>query len=126
MTILLIQSTNVQLEQKIQGLVELSARRPVIRLNGEKYRQYVKSAPKNYSIIVMLTALAPQRQCSICKYVNMLFFSKNRSYSAEKTLLRHSFFENTFGKFPWSKFKSYATIEKLFLSSLNFGSQIIS
>jgi len=67
------ESANVQIEQKIQGLVDLNARRPVIRLNGDKFRQYVKSSPRNYSVIVMLTALAPQRQCSICKEVNNEF-----------------------------------------------------
>ena len=61
------QSVNVQLEQKVQSLIDLNSRRPVVRMNGDKYRQYVKSAPKNYSIILMLTALSPQRQCSICK-----------------------------------------------------------
>lgn len=39
-------------------------------MNGDKFRQYVKSSPRNYSIIIMLTALAPQRQCGICKEVN--------------------------------------------------------
>jgi len=67
------ESTSAQLEQKVQALVELNQRRAVIRMNGEKYRQYVKSAPKNYSIILMLTALAPQRQCGICKEVNSEF-----------------------------------------------------
>ena len=43
-------------------------RRSIIRMNGEKFKTYVKSGPRNYSIIVMLTALAPQRQCSICRF----------------------------------------------------------
>ncbi|XP_002167116.3 tumor suppressor candidate 3 [Hydra vulgaris] len=64
------ESVNIQLEQKVQNLVDLNSRRPVIRMNGDKYRQYVKTSPKNYSIILMLTALSPQRQCAICKEVN--------------------------------------------------------
>lgn len=43
-------------------------RRSIIRMNGEKFKTYVKSTPRNYSVIVMLTALAPQRQCSICRF----------------------------------------------------------
>ena len=61
------QSATAQLEQKISGLVELASRRPVIKMNGDKFRQYVKSSPRNYSTVLMLTALAPQRQCGICK-----------------------------------------------------------
>jgi len=33
----------------------------------------VKSSPRNYSTVLMLTALAPQRQCGICKEVNQEF-----------------------------------------------------
>lgn len=67
------ESATAQLEQKISGLVELASRRPVIKMNGDKFRQYVKSSPRNYSTVLMLTALAPQRQCGICKEVNQEF-----------------------------------------------------
>jgi len=39
-------------------------------MNGEKFRTYVKAAPRNYSTVVMLTALSAQRKCTICKEVN--------------------------------------------------------
>ena len=39
----------------------------VIRLNGNKFRDYVRNAPRNYSIMVMFTALSATRQCAICK-----------------------------------------------------------
>ncbi|XP_028397695.1 tumor suppressor candidate 3-like [Dendronephthya gigantea] len=59
-----------QLEVKVKQLMDWSSRRPVIRMNGDKYRQYVKGIPRNYSIILMLTALAPQRQCAVCREAN--------------------------------------------------------
>ena len=37
------------------------------RLNGRKFNDLVKGAPRNYSIIVMFTALSASRQCAICK-----------------------------------------------------------
>lgn len=57
------------LGDKVQQLLDLSAKRPVVRLNGNKFREFVKNSPRNYSIIVMFTALSAQRQCSICKQV---------------------------------------------------------
>jgi len=55
------------LNEKVDQLMDLTAKRPVIKLNGNKFRDFVKSAPRNYSIIVMFTALSPSRQCAICK-----------------------------------------------------------
>uniref|UniRef100_A0A023FWL1 Putative conserved membrane protein n=1 Tax=Amblyomma parvum TaxID=251391 RepID=A0A023FWL1_AMBPA len=61
------------LGERVQQLTDLSLKRPVIRLNGEKFRHFIKASPRNYSFIVMLTALAPQRQCSICRQANEEF-----------------------------------------------------
>merc|ERR1712156_545145 len=55
------------LNEKVEQLMDLSAKRPVIKLNGNKFRDYVKGAPRNYSIVVMFTALQASRQCAICK-----------------------------------------------------------
>jgi oligosaccharyltransferase complex subunit gamma len=52
------------LADKVQQLMDLSAKRPVIKLNGNKFRDYVRNAPRNYSMIVMFTALSAQRQVS--------------------------------------------------------------
>ena len=41
------------LADKVQQLVDLTAKRAVIRLNGNKFRDYVKNSPRNYSMIVM-------------------------------------------------------------------------
>lgn len=55
------------LAEKLDQLTEMSSKRPVIRLNGNKFRDLARNSPKNYSIIVMFTALSSQRQCAICK-----------------------------------------------------------
>lgn len=41
--------------------MDMSSKRPVIKLNGNKFRDYVKASPRNYSIVVMFTALSPSR-----------------------------------------------------------------
>jgi len=58
------------LSEKVEQLTEWSLKKPVIRLNFDKFKHYVKSAPRNYSIVVMLTALNSQRDCQICKPAN--------------------------------------------------------
>uniref|UniRef100_A0A8C8RJY5 Tumor suppressor candidate 3 n=1 Tax=Pelusios castaneus TaxID=367368 RepID=A0A8C8RJY5_9SAUR len=56
--------------EKVEQLMEWSSRRSVIRMNGDKFRRFVKAPPRNYSVIVMFTALQPQRQCSVCRQAN--------------------------------------------------------
>ncbi|KAI5087653.1 tumor suppressor candidate 3 isoform X1, partial [Silurus meridionalis] len=58
------------LVEKVEQMMEWSSRRSVIRMNGEKFRRFVKAPPRNYSVIVMFTALQPQRQCSVCRQAN--------------------------------------------------------
>uniref|UniRef100_A0A673IAJ2 Tumor suppressor candidate 3 n=1 Tax=Sinocyclocheilus rhinocerous TaxID=307959 RepID=A0A673IAJ2_9TELE len=53
------------LAEKVEQMMEWSSRRSVIRMNGDKFRRFVKAPPRNYSVIVMFTALQPQRQCSV-------------------------------------------------------------
>ena len=59
----------MSLEERLSQLIDLSSRRSVIRLNGQKFKNFVgsKSHPRNYSIVVMMTALAAGRQCQICR-----------------------------------------------------------
>ena len=56
------------LNDKIQSLVDSSAKRPVLRLNGNKFREYVRNAPRNYSMIVMFTALSGNILASSLKF----------------------------------------------------------
>nr|KAF6428694.1 tumor suppressor candidate 3 [Rousettus aegyptiacus] len=54
------------LAEKVEQLMEWSSRRSIFRMNGDKFRKFIKAPPRNYSMIVMFTALQPQRQCSVC------------------------------------------------------------
>merc|ERR1719318_402741 len=68
------------LTDKVTQLMDLSAKRPVIKLIGNKFRDFVKSAPRNYSIIVMFTALSASRQCAICKQASDEYHLVANSY----------------------------------------------
>ncbi|KAJ2950811.1 hypothetical protein O0L34_g9081 [Tuta absoluta] len=56
-------------EEKVQQLTDMIAKKPIIHLNLNKFKEYVKSPPKDYSFIVMFTAMAPARRCAICQHV---------------------------------------------------------
>ncbi|CAB3359021.1 tumor suppressor candidate 3 [Cloeon dipterum] len=58
------------LSEKVQQLTEMSAKRSILRFNGHKFKDFVRSTPRNYSMIVMFTALASQRQCVICRHAH--------------------------------------------------------
>lgn len=61
------------LGERVQQLTELSQKRSIIRLNSDKFQQLVKATPRNYSFIIMLTALSPHRKCTICRQANEEF-----------------------------------------------------
>lgn len=58
----------------------MNMKKPLLRFNGPKFREYVKNTPRNYSMIVMLTALAPSRQCQICRHAHDEFSIVANSY----------------------------------------------
>lgn len=39
-----------------------------MKFNLQKFRDFVKTTPRNYSVVIMFTALAPARTCTICRH----------------------------------------------------------
>jgi oligosaccharyltransferase complex subunit gamma len=72
--------SGVSLNDKVASLVSETNKRSVVRMNGNKFRDYVRNSPRNYSMIVMFTALSAQRQCSICKQAGEEFQLVANSY----------------------------------------------
>ncbi|KAF6198885.1 hypothetical protein GE061_006908 [Apolygus lucorum] len=58
------------LGERVQQLTEMNVKRAVLRFNGARFKDFVKTTPRNYSVVVMFTAMAPQRQCTICRHAN--------------------------------------------------------
>ena len=80
------------LADKVSQLVDLSTKKSVIKLNGNKFRDFVKSAPRNYSIIVMFTALAANRQCAVCKQASDEYQLVANSYRYSQLFSNKLFF----------------------------------
>ncbi|KAG5852172.1 magnesium transporter protein 1 isoform X1 [Anguilla rostrata] len=55
------------MSDKVAQMMDWAGRRAVIRMNGEKFRRFVRAPPRNYSVVVMFTALQPHRQCGVCR-----------------------------------------------------------
>lgn len=60
----------MSLGERVQQLTDLSNKRPIIRMNVQKFNDLVKGTPRNYSVVVMFTALSPARGCAICGPAN--------------------------------------------------------
>ncbi|XP_028445069.1 dolichyl-diphosphooligosaccharide--protein glycosyltransferase subunit MAGT1 isoform X2 [Perca flavescens] len=61
------------LSEKLTQMMEWASKRSVIRMNGDKFRRFVKAPPRNYSVVIMFTALQPQRQCGVCRQADEEF-----------------------------------------------------
>lgn len=68
------------LSERVSQLKDITLKKTVIHMNGLKFKEYVKSTPRNYSFIVMLTAMESHRQCSICGYVYDEFMVAVKSF----------------------------------------------
>lgn len=62
-----LQSQSASLAERVQQLTDLTMKRSVIKFNGARFKQFLKTTPRNYSVVVMFTAMAPQRQCQLCR-----------------------------------------------------------
>uniref|UniRef100_A0A1I7VCK0 Magnesium transporter protein 1 n=1 Tax=Loa loa TaxID=7209 RepID=A0A1I7VCK0_LOALO len=70
----------VYLDEKVRNLQEWMYRRPLITLNTDRWKTYVRSAPRNYSMVVMFTALSPNVDCAVCKSAYDEFYILANSY----------------------------------------------
>jgi len=73
-------SSGMSLNDKVQQLLDLTQRRPVIKLSNKNFKELVKSQPKNYTVIVMFTALQSHRGCAICRQASDEFSLVANSY----------------------------------------------
>ncbi|XP_023336658.1 tumor suppressor candidate 3 [Eurytemora carolleeae] len=56
-----LSTASAGLQERMEKLLELSSRRAVIKLNNKLFKDLVKSSPRNYSVVVMFTALSSSR-----------------------------------------------------------------
>uniref|UniRef100_A0A336MBG5 CSON013742 protein n=1 Tax=Culicoides sonorensis TaxID=179676 RepID=A0A336MBG5_CULSO len=86
------QKTKSALSEKVQAMLDMNAKKSILRFNGQKFKDYVKAAPRNYSVIVMFTALQPARQCQICRHAHDEYQIVANSYRYSMTYSNKLFF----------------------------------
>jgi len=80
------------LEEKVAQLSAWAQRKHVIKLSSAKFMTYVKSQPRNYSMIVQFTALNPQRRCTVCHEANEEYKILASSYRYSSSYSNKLFF----------------------------------
>lgn len=78
--------------ERVQALSEMANKKPVLRFNGNRFREFIKATPRNYSVIVMFTAMAPQRQCVVCKHASDEFTIVANSFRFSQAYSNKLFF----------------------------------
>jgi len=73
-------------------MLELSSRRPIVKLNDKLFKDLVRGGPRNYSVIVMFTALSSHRGCAICGQASDEFTLVGNSYRYSQFYSNKMFF----------------------------------
>lgn len=89
---ILFQTQQQPLNEKVQQLLDMNNKKPVLKFNAQKFKDFVKTAPRNYSIIIMFTAMAPSRQCVICRHASDEYTIAANSYRYSQTYSNKLFF----------------------------------
>uniref|UniRef100_A0A224XS00 Putative magnesium transporter protein 1 n=1 Tax=Panstrongylus lignarius TaxID=156445 RepID=A0A224XS00_9HEMI len=87
-----VKSKVQSLSERVQQLTEMNYKRSVLKFNGVRFKEYVKTAPRNYSVVVMFTAMAPARQCTICRHANDEFLIVANSFRYSQVYSNKLFF----------------------------------
>lgn len=80
------------LNEKVQTLLDMNLKKSVLKFNGNKFKEFVKTAPRNYSIVIMFTAMAPARQCVICRQAADEYTIVANSYRFSQSYTNKLFF----------------------------------
>jgi len=82
----------LSLAERVQYLSSIAHRKSVIRINGAIFRDYIKATPRNYSFVIMFTAMAQQRQCMICRVASDEFHIVANSFRYSQAYSNKLFF----------------------------------
>lgn len=85
-------SPSLSLSEKVQNLLDMNMKKSVLKFNTQKFKEYIRQTPRNYSVILMLTALQPARQCQICRHASDEFTILANSYRYSPTYSNKLFF----------------------------------
>ncbi|XP_076446316.1 dolichyl-diphosphooligosaccharide--protein glycosyltransferase subunit TUSC3-like [Babylonia areolata] len=97
-TICLVTLANTKLKKedtladRVHRLTDLNKKDSVIRLKGDRFYRYVVAGPRNYSVIILLTASQSDRKCPMCKEAQEEFKIVANSWHSSKEYCSKMFF----------------------------------
>jgi len=80
------------LTERVQQLLDLNNKKSILKFNGNKFRDFVKAVPRNYSVVIMFTAMQPARQCVICRHAYDEYLIVANSYRYSQAYTNKLFF----------------------------------
>nr|XP_018897613.1 PREDICTED: tumor suppressor candidate 3-like [Bemisia tabaci] len=103
-----VKTKSISLSERVEQLSQMSFKRSVIKFNPQKFKDFVKATPRNYSVVIMFTAIAPARQCSICRQASEEFNIVANSHRYSATFNNDLFFvvldfDGSADVFQWMK-----------------------
>jgi len=87
-----INTSTGTLQERVEQLLELSSRRPIIRFNNKLFKDLVRGSPRNYSVIIMFTALSSHRGCVVCRQASDEYSLVANSYRYSQFYSNKMFF----------------------------------
>ncbi|KAB0798828.1 hypothetical protein PPYR_06881 [Photinus pyralis] len=82
----------LSMAERVQQLTDMANKKSILKFNGNKFRDFVKAVPRNYSVVVMFTAMAPQRQCMVCRHASDEFTIVANSFRYSQAYSNKLFF----------------------------------
>ena len=82
----------LSLQERVQRLMDLSSRKPVIHMASKNFHDLVLPSPRNYSLILLFTALQSHRGCGVCAQAGVEFNLVASSYRYSNAHATNMFF----------------------------------
>jgi oligosaccharyltransferase complex subunit gamma len=80
------------LQERVQQIVQLTQKRGFVLLDNKTFKELVRGSPRNYSVVVMFTALSTSRGCLICRQANEEFSQLINSFRHAQTMMTNRLF----------------------------------
>jgi oligosaccharyltransferase complex subunit gamma len=109
-----VQCQNSKVALHYREILSLSKQKPLIPINKDLFIRLVKTSAKNYSVVILFTAIHPQRGCQLCQMAysemvvvaNSLASQAKNSDKNQKVFLGFVDFDHAPDVFQMMKFQS--------------------
>jgi len=80
------------LQERVEKMIQSTRRKGFVLFDSKTFKDLVRSSPRNYSVVVMFTALSDSRGCIICRQASEEFYQLIISSSHAPSMLTNRLF----------------------------------